>query len=290
MPESVTMHDRIDTDRATALAGLLDRDDVGGLVDGAPLPLCWHWLYFLERTRQRELGPEGHPLAGFPMPPEPGLRRMFAGGRIVTLAGGDGPGLRIGVHAVLHRTVVAQRRTKGRTGILHFATVRDVVSVGEHAVLTDERDIVYLSSRPSPARPAQPEQPDGAPPATQRRQTVGVDPVFLFRFSALTYNAHRIHYDRDYARDVEGHRGLVVHGPLQALLMAELAAALADPAAQDAISLDYRLVAPLYEHDGLHVLADPADAAPGDGEPGVRTQIVDDAGRVTARGTMHVNP
>ena len=206
---------------AEALAGLL----------GVPradeaLPLLWHWVYLLDRPPQAILGADGHPARdAIPSPPGPGLRRMFAGGRVSQ----HGP-LRIGAEATRRTWQASSARKQGRSGPLHFITVRSEISQDGRVVITEEQDLVYrepTGGAPAPAAdatpaPASPDPQPQAPPAGARDWLVEVNPVLLFRFSALTYNAHRIHYDRDYAR-AEGYPGLLVHGPLQALLMAELA-------------------------------------------------------------------
>ena len=226
---------------------------------GAALPLLWHWVYLLDRPPQDALGPDGHQArGGMPVPPGPGLRRMFAGGRV--WRHGE---LRIGAAATRRTWQASSARKQGRSGPLHFATVRTEVSQGGQVVITEEQDLVYREpGADSAARSAH------IVAVTGQDRTVAVDPVLLFRFSALTYNAHRIHYDRDYAR-AEGYPGLVVHGPLQALLMAELARAGTEYA--------YRLVAPLFEDQGLIVSAAP------DGDA-VRVSCRDASGRVTATG------
>ncbi len=268
---------------AEALAGLLDVPAPG---PGQELPLLWHWVYLLDRPPQAILGADGHPARdAIPSPPGPGLRRMFAGGRVSR----PGP-LRTGAEATRRTWQASSARKQGRSGPLHFVTVRTEITQGGQVVITEEQDLVYrepaqATVRPAPAagrtpaRPAADAQagPDPQPPAAGTRDwPIEVNPVLLFRFSALTYNAHRIHYDRDYAR-AEGYPGLVVHGPLQALLMAELArreAAL--PARCD---YTYRLVAPLFDGQGLIVSA-AADA------DAVRVRARDSAGRTTATGVI----
>ena len=242
---------------AQALAGLL-----GVPAAGEELPLLWHWVYLLDRPPQDALGPDGHQArGGMPVPPGPGLRRMFAGGRVWR----HGP-LRIGSEATRRTWQASSARKQGRSGPLVFVTVRTEVSQGGQVVITEEQDLVY---REPGAKGQARSGPSVA--VTDRDRAVAVDPVLLFRFSALTYNAHRIHYDRDYAR-AEGYPGLVVHGPLQALLMAELARSAGTEYA-------YRLVAPLYEDDGLIVSAAP------DGDA-VRVSCRDAANRVTATGVL----
>ena len=264
---------------AEALAGLLGVPRPAG----DELPLLWHWVYLLDRPPQAILGADGHPArGGMPSPPGPGLRRMFAGGRVSC----HGP-LRAGAEAT-RRTWQASAAVKpGRSGPLHFVTVRTEISQGGQVVLAEEQDLVYRE--PAPAGAARPgtTPTGGAPPsaapgppappgpsAGARDWPVQVDPVLLFRFSALTYNAHRIHYDREYAR-AEGYPGLVVHGPLQALLMAELARSRGPAGSEYA----YRLVAPLYEDQGLIVSA----SSNGDS---VRVSCRDAADRVTATGVI----
>ena len=260
---------------AQALAGLL-----GVPLADAALPLLWHWVYLLDRPPQAILGADGHPARdAIPTPPGPGLRRMFAGGRLSR----HGP-LRIGAEAIRRTWQASSVRKQGRSGPLHFVTVRSEISQDGQVVITDEQDLVYreaalATDRPASAvdggkaRPTPDAQP---PPAGPRDWPVEVNPVLLFRFSALTYNAHRIHYDRDYAR-AEGYPGLLVHGPLQALLMAELARREAElPARCD---YSYRLVAPLFDGQGLIVSAS-ADTNT------VRVRARDSAGRTTATGVI----
>jgi len=243
---------------AEALAGLVG-------VEGTPfveLPLLFHWVYLLDRPPTFTLGPDGHQaVGGMPVPPGPGLRRMFAGGR----AWRHGA-LRIGAEATRRTWQASSAVKQGRTGPLHFVTVRTEVSQGSQVVITEEQDLVYREpGADNPARSG----PSVA--AAGRDRAVTMDPVLLFRFSALTYNAHRIHYDLRYARG-EGYPGLVVHGPLQALLMAGQARPVGS-------EYSYRLVAPLYEDQGLIVSA----AADGDA---VQVSCRDTTDRVTAVGLI----
>jgi 3-methylfumaryl-CoA hydratase len=269
---------------AEALAGLFGVP-MPDLAAGEGLPLLWHWMYLLERPPQAALGADGHPVRGaMPSPPGPGLRRMFAGGRVSQ----HGP-LRTGAEATRRTWQASSARKDGRSGSLHFITVRSQISQGGQIVITEEQDLVYRPAPSDPGRPAPSGRaaPDGRPdrgapdpqppPAGAREWPVEVGPVLLFRFSALTYNAHRIHYDRDYARGAEGYPGLVVHGPLQALLMAELARREATrPALCD---YSYRLVSPLFEGQGLIVSA----SANGDA---IRVTTRDAADRTTATGVI----
>jgi 3-methylfumaryl-CoA hydratase len=265
---------------AEALAGLLGvrpPDLLGG--DG--LPLLWHWLYLLERPAQAELGFDGHPLAGsVPSPPGPGRRRMFAGGRVHALAP-----LRIGEPATRRSVVRSTKETSGRFGSLTIVTVAHEIAQSGRIVIAEEQDIVYREA-PTAAVPAA-STSDGEAVAQSDVDakdddwTVHVDPVLLFRFSALTYNGHRIHYDRDYARDVELYPGLVVHGPLQAIAMVEAARRkdLKPTTSSSPVEFAYRLIAPLFDHQGL------VASARSDGDE-VHTGIRDSQGRITASGTI----
>ena len=275
---------------AQALAGLLGVPEPAGAGEG--LPLLWHWVYLLDRPPQAALGPDGHPAVGaIPAPPGPGMRRMFAGGRVRQ----HGP-LRTGETATRRAWQASSTVKQGRSGPLHFITVRTEIRQAGQVVITEEQDLVYRQPiRPTgglvqePGGPAQapggPGQAAGPPgqaagaeqPGGTRDWPVEVNPVLLFRFSALTYNAHRIHYDRAYAQDVEGYPGLVVHGPLQALLMAELARReAARPALRD---YSYRLVAPLFDKQGLIVSVTPEG-------PVYMVRTSDSAGRTTASGVI----
>lgn len=213
-----------------AFAGLLDRP----VPTDGHVPALWHWLYLLDRWPTGALGPDGHALHGIPAPPGPGMRRMFAGGRVISSGR-----LRIGETASRTSAVVNSVEKAGRTGPLQFVTVRHDYRQGGRLLIRDEQDIVYR--QPSdPTRPADSlPGPDGRPIAVL---DLNVDEPLLFRFSALTYNAHRIHYDRSWCAR-EGYPDLVVHGPLQALMMGELAQ-------RHGISLvgtrfSYRLMAPM---------------------------------------------
>lgn len=207
--EQVVRREVLAPEPMEALAGLLDID----VPDTEHLPPLWHWVYLLERRPQRDLGRDGHPVSGIPAPPGPGLRRMFAGGRVR-----QHRRLSLGQEADRATWVASTRKTTGRAGSLTFVTVRnEIVQDGELAI-EEEQDIVYrapASTAPAPAVQAHPSQP------ARPTLTLDVDTRLLFRFSALTYNAHRIHYDHDFVRQ-EGYDDVVVHGPLQALMMGEL--------------------------------------------------------------------
>src|SRR5690242_11909192 len=262
-PEVREVTELITSGPAEALSGLLG-------VEGTPfveMPLLFHWVYLLDRPPTVALGPDGHQaVGGMPVPPGAGLRRMFAGGR----AWRHGP-LRIGADATRRTWQASSVVKEGRTGPLRFVTVRTEISQGGAVVVSEEQDLVYRE----PAGGALPAPvPAAAVPPGDGDWVVEVDPVLLFRYSALTYNAHRIHYDRDYARS-EGYPGLLVHGPLQALLMAELARR----SGVSASEYSYRLVSPLYDDQGLVVSAVP------DGDA-TRVSCRDATGRLTATGVI----
>ncbi|RMD64869.1 MAG: acyl-CoA dehydrogenase [Alphaproteobacteria bacterium] len=206
--------DTIDAGRAQALQATLD-DSGPPLEAGAPLPPLWHWLYFWWVAPSAALGPDGHPARGGFLPPIEGLpRRMWAGSRVRFLRP-----LPVGAAAMRRSTVADIRVKQGRSGRLAFVTVRHEIVHEAQTCLIDEHDIVY---RPPPRPGETPRPGEPAPAEAPWRRDVKPDPVLLFRYSALTFNGHRIHYDRPYAVEVEGYPGLVVHGPLLATLMIEL--------------------------------------------------------------------
>lgn len=196
-----------------ALSATLDRDDPEPL-PGSDVPPLGHWLYFLPLARQSELGDDGHPRRGGFLPPVPLPRRMWAGGRLQW----HHP-LRVGDEIVRTSRIAAIDAKAGRTGTLVFVTVRHEVSNAQGLALSEEHDIVYRDA-PQPGAPAP--SPQKPAEATQFSREIVPDPVLLFRYSALTFNGHRIHYDRSYVTDVEGYPGLIVHGPLIATLLVDL--------------------------------------------------------------------
>ena len=197
---------------ADAMAATLDRDERHP--DGTALPELWHWLYFLPLHKLTESGRDGHAAKGGFLPPVPLPRRMWAGSRLRFLAP-----MTIGSTVTRTSTIAKVQPKDGRTGPLCFVTVaHDYHADGAH-LLAEEHDIVYRQD-PAPGAPAPVPQP--APEASDFSRTVHPDPVLLFRYSALTFNGHRIHYDQPYATGVEGYPGLVVHGPLLATLLLDL--------------------------------------------------------------------
>ena len=208
-----TATDMVAATPARALAATLDRADAAPQA-GDPLPPLWHWLYFLPLARESELGPDGHPRRGGFLPPVSLPRRMWAGGRLELLAP-----LRIG-DTVTRTSRIADVASKaGRSGTLVFVKVRHEIARDGLPLLVEEQDLVYRdpprAGEPAPALRQ-------APAQSQWTREIVPDDVLLFRYSALTFNGHRIHYDRRYATMVEGYPGLVVHGPLIATLLLDL--------------------------------------------------------------------
>jgi 3-methylfumaryl-CoA hydratase len=193
----------------TALAATLDREESGHTV-----PPLWHWLYFLPVAPLSEVGPDGHPKRGGFLPPVPLPRRMWAGGRLTFHAP-----LKIGERAKRTSTIANIEDKTGRSGRLVFVTVQHTIEVDGELKLEEEQDIVYRDALREGA-PSQ--RPALAPEGETWRRTIDAGAVMLFRYSALTFNGHRIHYDHPYVSEVEGYPGLVVHGPLIATLLVDL--------------------------------------------------------------------
>ena len=219
-----------------AMSATLDRDEPAP-APGQALPPLWHWLYFLPSERQSEIGADGHPKRGSFLPPVTLPRRMWAGGRFQFFAP-----LRIG-DAVRRSSRIADVSSKqGRTGPLVFVRVRHEIASGDTLALTEEHDIVY---REAPQAGAVAEAPPQAPTGEQFARIVRPDPVLLFRYSALTFNGHRIHYDRSYVTEVEGYPGLIVHGPLIATLLVDLLRRERPEASLSAF--EFRAISPLFD-------------------------------------------
>ncbi len=209
---SVTVTDTLDPGRSNALDIALGGE--GGLQAGDALPLLDHWLYFWDVKPPAELGADGHPAKGGFLPPVTLPRRMWAGGRLTFAR----PVL-LGSEVSKTSTILSVKEKDGRSGKLVFVTVRHELDGGDGVAVSEEQDLVYRE-----AATAQMAAPEPAP-APQVGWCESVDPTstLLFRYSALTMNGHRIHYDRRYAIEEECYPGLVVHGPLQAKLMIRLA-------------------------------------------------------------------
>jgi 3-methylfumaryl-CoA hydratase len=221
---------------ANALSATLDRD-YAPFADGAALPPLWHWLHFLAVSPLGNAGPDGHAQRGGFLPPVPLPRRMWAGSRL--RFPGD---LRTGDHATRTSRVASVSMKEGKSGPLVFVTVAHDIAVGGATVIDEEHDIVF---REAPAPGAKPPVAQPAPEAADFRRRITPDPVLLFRYSALTFNSHRIHYDQPYVTGVEGYPGLIVHGPLLATLMLD-ALHRSQPARRVA-SFTFRAIAPVFD-------------------------------------------
>ncbi|MCS6778513.1 MAG: MaoC family dehydratase N-terminal domain-containing protein [Geminicoccaceae bacterium] len=262
--------DTLDPWPAAALTAALDREDPPG--PGAPLPPFWHHLYFRPVVAASRTGPDGHPRRGDFLPPVPLPRRMWAGGRLAW----QRP-LRIGETLERVSTVRAVSLKQGRSGPLVFVLVEHRFMADGHPVLVEEHDIVY---RELP-RPEEAAAPPLAPSPGPWRRRWQPDPVLLFRYSALTYNGHRIHYDHRYATEVEGYRGVIVHGPLLATLMLDLLRRERPDAG--VARFDFRATAPLFAGEELTVHGDPET-----GNGTVRLWITGPDGALAMLGTATV--
>ena len=237
----------VDVAAAGPLQGLsatLDRDDAEPR-PGDAVPPGGHWLYFLPRTRASELAADGHAERGGFLPPVPLPRRMWAGGRLEFLKP-----LRVGDRIRRISEVSDVTVKEGRSGPLVFVRVRHEISGPDGPALIEDHDIVYRGEENAPARPRP------APGEAVWRRTIRPDPVMLFRYSALIFNAHRIHYDHRYVTDVEGYPGLVVHGPLIATLLLDLCRRERPQATVKVF--DYRALGPLFDDAAFTVAGEPA--------------------------------
>ena len=259
--------DVLSSGRARALAATLDapQDD---LADGAILPAGWHWLYFNPAVARSELAPDGHERLGSFLPPVPLPRRMWAGGTLRF------PGaLRIGEQVRRVSTIRSIEWKQGRSGPLVFVTAHHEISNRAGVAVEEDQNLVYRSRESPVGATARHTAAPTPPPPVEPVWTESyvADEVTLFRFSALTFNGHRIHYDHRYATEVEGYPGLVVHGPLLALLLLGAGvrhAAAAGADARAATSFRYRAAAPLFCNEEFHLAGggleapDPAVEAP----------------------------
>lgn len=251
---SESAQDLIAAGTAHALAATLDRDE--RLADGDALPPLWHWIYFWSVSPASGLGPDGHPRRGGFLPPVPLPRRMWAGGRLRF----DAP-LALGQPAEKTSTILDVNVKQGSSGTLAFVTVAHAIAQDGRTCVYEEHDIVYRDvardaanaanagnagrAGNSNAPAAAPVAGKPAPTDAHWTRTIEPDPVLLFRYSALTFNGHRIHYDRSYATGVEGYAGLIVHGPLIATLLVDLVRRqLPDRTLR---SFSFRAVSPLFD-------------------------------------------
>jgi 3-methylfumaryl-CoA hydratase len=235
---SETVTDTIGPTPVIALTATLDHPPAP-VPPGSALPPLWHWLYFLPMHRQSEIGPDGHASRGGFLPPVPLPRRMWAGSQFEFRTP-----IRVGDRVARSSTIDDVTNKEGRTGRLVFVKVRHEVRCNEAAdpALVEFHDIVYREAKKlTDVDPPPQAVPTGAP----WQRTIVPDDVLLFRYSALTFNGHRIHYDRSYVTDIEGYPGLIVHGPLQATLLLDLLHRHL-PGARVA-RFEFRAKAPLYD-------------------------------------------
>ena len=232
-----TVVDRMDPGHAARIAVTLG-DPIPEV--GMRLSPLWHWAFFLETVPIAQTGLDGHPARGSFLPPADNRNRMWAGGR-VSFNGA----LEVGVEARKTSTVTAIQEKKGRTGSLLFVTVKHDIEQKGKLVVSEEQDIVYREPSPPKLQGTEP-----APPSDWS-EPVDPSPVLLFRYSAVTFNSHRIHYDHPYVTQTEGYPGLVIHGPLIATMMCR-AFAHAHPKAS-VMHLAYRGLRPLIAPKGFSV-------------------------------------
>jgi 3-methylfumaryl-CoA hydratase len=243
-----TARDVVGATPVAALAATLDHPWAEPAL-GERLPPLWHGLFFLPLHPQSEVGLDGHPRRGGFLPPVPLPRRMWAGSTLEFRAP-----IRIGDAIERTSTIEDVTSKEGRSGALVFVKVRHEVRVGTAAepALREWHDIVYRE----PARPGELPPPQAAPTDSAWRRRIEPDAVLLFRYSALTFNGHRIHYDRAYVTEVEGYPGLVVHGPLIATLLMELLRT--ESAGAPATAFRFRAVRPLFDGRPFHVHGAPS--------------------------------
>jgi 3-methylfumaryl-CoA hydratase len=223
--------------------------EIGDPKAGDASPFTTHWCLGQPVFPMAELGPDGHPARGGFLPPVPLPRRMWAGGELEILEA-----LRVGDEVTRVSRISDVTMKTGSTGVLCFVSVDHTIKTPRGIAIRERQDIVYrdVSAAPAPAKPP------GPPPSAQHRETHMADSVLLFRYSALTFNGHRIHYDRDYVTKVEGYPGLIFHGPMQAAFMVEFGAKL--NGGKPPKKFSYRGVQPLFEGSEFSINANKTDA------------------------------
>jgi 3-methylfumaryl-CoA hydratase len=224
--------------------------EIGEPKVGDAAPITVHWCLGQPVVAMSELGPDGHPARGGFLPPVPLPRRMWAGGQLEFV-----DALRVGDEVTRTSRIADVTLKTGSTGTLCFVAVDHLIATLRGTAIRERQDIVYRNVSPDAPASVKPPAP---PPTAQHRETHVADTVLLFRYSALTFNGHRIHYDRDYVTRVEGYPGLIFHGPMQAALMVEFAAKLRGGGVPKKFS--YRGVQPLFEGSEFSVNANITDA------------------------------
>lgn len=239
--EERVREDRITPAPVRGMAALLDRDP-DRWAPGHVLPAGWHWLYCNPAVPRSELEPDGHEERGRFLPPVPLPRRMWAGGRLRF----ERP-LTIGQRVRRRSVIESIEEKEGRSGRLVFVTVKHRIDAEGAVAVKEEQDLVYReASGPDPRTFRGPERPGAA----EWSEAWSADVVTLFRFSALTFNGHRIHYDRPYATETEGYPGLVVHGPLLALLLLDAGARWSGRTPR---SFAYRATSPVFRGEEIRI-------------------------------------
>jgi len=245
--KSEELVDVLEPARSNALRAALGETEP--LAAGAELPLLHHWLYFWNVQPPAGLGPDGHPAKGGFLPPVSLPRRMWAGGRLKFHAP-----LTLGETVTKTSTILKVEAKSGKSGDLVFVTLEHKLTGGRGLAITEEQDIVYRE--PAAAGSITGPIETGEAPAAAWRREIDPNSVLLFRYSALTMNGHRIHYDRPYAMGEEAYPALVVHGPLQATLLAGLAVKnLGKPLA----TFDFRGMSPAFDGTTLHVCGEASE-------------------------------
>ena len=243
--------------------------EIGEPKKGDPAPWTTHWCLAQPVFPMSELSQDGHPTRGGFLPPVPLPRRMWAGGELQFF-----DTMRVGDEVKRHSRISDVTMKTGSTGVLCFVAVEHEITTPRGMAIRERHDIVYRDmSSTAPAAPAKTPPP---PPAAKHRESHMADPVLLSRYSALTFNGHRIHYDRDYVTRVEGYPGLVFHGPLQASFIVELAAKLHGGTPPKKLS--YRGVQPLFEGSEFSVNAN-------DTGTGMELWTANSQGQPTMKGT-----
>lgn len=216
--KTIKLEDGLSPFPAQALAGVFNRDERPH--PGGTLPPCWQWLYFLDTPSGAGTGADGHPATGGFLPPSPLPRRMWAAGKFSILRP-----LELGQTAQKTSRIASVDLKAGKSGVLLFVNVEHDIAQAGQLCVRETQNIVYreMPQSAAPLPPGESAPEDKTDIGAQWRETITPDPVMLFRYSALTYNSHRIHYDRDYAVNTEFYPALVVHGPLLASLLAESA-------------------------------------------------------------------
>jgi 3-methylfumaryl-CoA hydratase len=262
--------DASDTVTAQLVKGLRATlfQEVGEPKTGDVAPFTVHWCLAQPVFPMSQLGTDGHPARGGFLPPVPLPRRMWAGGELEIV-----DPLRVGDEAKRSSRISDVSVKTGSTGTLCFVAVEHVITTSRGVAMRERHDIVYREMTSGAA--AAPKAPP-PPPVAKHRETHVSDPVLLFRYSALTFNGHRIHYDRDYVTKVEGYPGLIFHGPLQAALIVELAAKLLG--GKPPKKFTYRGLQPLFEGSEFSVNAN-------DNAGGMELWTANAEGQPTMKGT-----